>query len=113
MRTWTRFIPWEEIVPYIPRFMQEEEPVGGAARGTAYHRVLECLDLSGLSHSDKVREAVEKLVEEGRLTRAQADVVRPYDIYAFGKRICETHDGGQEEGEAVYGAALCDSASGL
>lgn len=81
----TLLYPGEEIVPYIPRFMQEEEPVGGAARGTAYHRVLECLDLSGLSHSDKVREAVEKLVEEGRLTRAQADVVRPYDIYAFGK----------------------------
>ncbi len=81
----TLLYPQEEIVPYIPRFMQEEEPVSGAARGTAYHRVLECLDLSGLYHSDKVREAVEKLVEEGRLTRAQADAVQPYDIYAFGK----------------------------
>ncbi|GFI10918.1 ATP-dependent helicase/nuclease subunit A [Lachnospiraceae bacterium] len=81
----TFLYPQEEIVPYIPRFMQEEEPVSGAARGTAYHRVLECLDLSGLYHSDKVREAMERLVEEGRLTRAQADVVRPYDIYAFGK----------------------------
>lgn len=81
----TLLYPQEEIVPYIPRFMQEEEPVSGAARGTAYHRVLECLDLSGFRHSDKVREAMERLVEEGRLTRAQADVVRPYDIYAFGK----------------------------
>ena len=81
----TLLYPQEEIVPYIPRFMQEEEPVSGAARGTAYHRVLECLGPSGFRHSDKVREAVERLVEEGRLTRAQADVVRPYDIYAFGK----------------------------
>ncbi len=81
----TLLYPQEEIVPYIPRFMQEEEPVSGAARGTAYHRVLECLDLSGLYHSDRVREAIGKLVEDGKLTKEQADVVRPYDIYAFGK----------------------------
>ena len=81
----TLLYPQEEIVPYIPRFMQEEEPVSGAARGTAYHRVLECLDLSGLYHSDRVREAIGRLVEEGKLTKEQADVVRPYDIYAFGR----------------------------
>lgn len=81
----TLLYPQEEIVPYIPRFMQEEEPASGAARGTAYHRVLECLDLSGLYHSDRVREAIGRLVEEGKLTKEQADVVRPYDIYAFGR----------------------------
>ncbi len=81
----TLLYPQEEIVPYIPGFMQEEEPVSGAARGTAYHRVLECLDLSGMYHSQKVREGIERLVEEGKLTREQAAVVRPYDIYQFGK----------------------------
>lgn len=81
----TLLYPQEEIVPYIPGFMQEQEPVSGAARGTAYHRVLECLDLSGMYHSEKVREAIEGLVEEGKLTREQAAVVRPYDIYKFGK----------------------------
>ena len=81
----TLLYPQEEIVPYIPRFMQAEEPVSGAARGTAYHRVLECVDLSGLYHSDKVREAMDRLVEEGKLTKEQAKVVRPYDIYAFGR----------------------------
>ena len=80
--------------------MQEEEPVSGAARGTAYHRVLECLDLSGLYHSDKVREAMERLVEEGRLTRAQADVVRPYDIYAFGKtKLAERMTAARKKGK--------------
>lgn len=81
----TLLYPQEEIVPYIPRFMQEREPISGAARGTAYHKVLECLELSGLYHSDKVREAIAGLVEEGRLTKEQADAVRPYDIYAFAK----------------------------
>ena len=81
----TLLYPQEEIVPYIPKFMQGQEPVSGAARGTAYHRVLECLNLTGMYHSDKVREAIAALVEEGRLTREQAEVVRPYDIYAFGR----------------------------
>ena len=79
----TLIYPEEEIVPYIPRFMQEREPVSGAARGTAYHRVLECLDFSGLYHSERVKEEVARLVEERKLTKEQAEAVRPYDIYAF------------------------------
>ncbi len=79
----TLIYPEEEIVPYIPRFMQEREPVSGAARGTAYHRVLECLDFAGLYHSERVKEEVARLVEERKLTKEQAEAVRPYDIYAF------------------------------
>ena len=88
----TLLYPQEEIVPYIPKFMQESEPVSGAARGTAYHKVLECIDLSGIYHSKCVEEALEQLTAEGHLTREQADAVRPYDIYFFaqtelGKRM--------------------------
>ena len=81
----TLLYPAEEIVPYIPRFMSEKEPISGAARGTAYHRALECLDLRELYHSEKVKEGLARLVEEGRMTQEQADVVRPYDIYAFAR----------------------------
>lgn len=81
----TLLYPAEEIVPYIPRFMSEKEPISGAARGTAYHRALECLDFRELYHSEKVKEGLVRLVEEGRMTQEQADVVRPYDIYAFAR----------------------------
>lgn len=81
----TFLYPEEEIVPYIPRFMQAEEPVSGAARGTAYHRALECLDFTGLYHSERVKEELLRLVEEGRMTKEQAEAVRPYDLYAFAK----------------------------
>ena len=81
----TLLYPAEEIVPYIPRFMSEKEPISGAARGTAYHRALECLNLRELYHSEKVKEGLARLVEEGRMTQEQADVVRPYDIYAFAR----------------------------
>ena len=79
----TLLYPQEEIVPYIPKFMQETEPVSGAARGTAYHRALECLDLSRMYHSGRVKEGLEELVRDGKMTREQADVVNPFDIYAF------------------------------
>jgi len=36
--------PEKEIVPYIPAFMQEEQGMSGADRGSAYHRVMELLD---------------------------------------------------------------------
>lgn len=81
----TLLYPSEEIVPYIPRFMSEKEPISGAARGTAYHRALECLDFRELYHSEKVKEGLARLVEEGRMTQEQADMVRPYDIYAFAR----------------------------
>ncbi len=39
-------LPYEDepVVPLIPRFLQDEEEITGAPRGTAYHRVMELLD---------------------------------------------------------------------
>ncbi len=34
----------KEVLPYIPAFRREEETVSGAARGNAYHRVMELVD---------------------------------------------------------------------
>ncbi len=72
-----------QIVPYIPAFLREERKQSGALRGTAYHRVLECIDLSGIRHSAQVEERIRKLVEEGKMEQTMAESVRPYDIYLF------------------------------
>lgn len=37
----------KEIVPYLPRFVREEEAVSGTARGSAYHKALEIFPLNG------------------------------------------------------------------
>ncbi len=50
--------PEKEIVPYIPAFMQEEQGMSGADRGSAYHRVMELLDF------EKVLEAKAKTWEQ-------------------------------------------------
>ncbi len=40
--------PEEIPVPYLPKFVQEQEENAGALRGTAVHRFLECLDFAAL-----------------------------------------------------------------
>lgn len=72
-----------EIVPYIPAFLREERKKTGAERGTAYHRVLECMDLTGIRHSDQVKEQIAKLVLDGKLEQSAAETINPYDIYRF------------------------------
>ena len=72
-----------EIVPYIPAFLREERKVSSAERGTAYHRVAECMDLSGVRHSRQVEERIEQLVLQGKMTQAAADTINSYDIYVF------------------------------
>lgn len=37
-----------EVVPYIPAFMRQQEGMSGSGRGSAYHRVMELLDLKKL-----------------------------------------------------------------
>ena len=74
-----------EMIPYIPVFLREERKGNAAERGTAYHRVLECMDLAGIRHSDQVKERMEELVLQGKLTQTAADTVSPYDIFVFSK----------------------------
>lgn len=72
-----------ELVPYIPSFLREDRKGSATERGTAYHRVMECMDLSGIHHSEQVKERMELLVLSGKLTQTAAETVRPYDIYLF------------------------------
>ena len=72
-----------EVIPYIPTFLREERNGSATERGTAYHRVLECMDLSEIKHSEQVKERMEALVMQGRMTEMAANAVNPYDIYLF------------------------------
>lgn len=48
--------PEKEIVPYIPAFMQEEQEMSGADRGSAYHRVMELLDFEKVLDRENNKE---------------------------------------------------------
>ncbi len=81
-----------EVVPLLPQFLQEEEEMTGASRGTAYHRLLELLDFSCAYDEGTLTEAVGRLVDEGRMEPEMAECIRPADILGFlncesGKRM--------------------------
>ncbi len=74
----------KEPEPIFPRFIQEKpEDVGGARRGTVYHRVMECLDYEKASSKKEVEEQLSDLVSRKKLTPLERDLVRPGDIVHF------------------------------
>ena len=72
---------YEEIVP---AFIQEQEPVlTGARRGTAYHRVFECLDFTHAEEEGAIREQLIQMRDSGKLSLAAYETVKPRDILKF------------------------------
>lgn len=46
----------QEVVPYIPSFLREEETLSGTDRGSAYHRAMELLDFKKVFQAEKGKE---------------------------------------------------------
>lgn len=76
-----------DLVPLVPRFIEEkteaEEEFTGAARGTAYHRVMECLEYGKTNTSQNLKEQIEELVQNQKLYEVEAKCVRVSDIRGF------------------------------
>lgn len=77
--------PFEEpdVVPLVPKFLQEEEEITGASRGTAYHRLMELLDFSREYDAETLAEALENCVKEGKMKQDMADCILIKDILGF------------------------------
>ena len=75
-----------DIVPLVPRFIEEEkveEEFTGSARGTAYHRVMECLEYNKTDSAAQLEEQVAALVQSKRMSEAEGKCIRISDIQAF------------------------------
>ena len=76
-----------DIVPLIPRFVEEKkEEAGeftGSARGTAYHRVMECIEYNKTDSAEQLKEQLHSLVQNKKMSAAEAECVRISDIRAF------------------------------
>ena len=91
--------PQPEVTPYIPSFIREQETMSGTDRGTAYHKVMELLDLAGVLAGEEKMEKeaalgagadqkqlgaqLQALCESGRLKQAERDAVADRKIEAF------------------------------
>lgn len=83
----------EKIVPYIPAFRREKEKISGTTRGSAFHKVMELLDLSFLfsewkdlpkpKKQELLKNHLEALVKEGRLTEEYFEAVSLKKIAEF------------------------------
>lgn len=74
-----------EVVPYVPAFMEGDRQTasGGARRGTAYHRVMECLDYGAWQQGLSCRRQIRRLAERGKLSAEEAAMLRPEDFEQF------------------------------
>ncbi len=72
-----------EVVPLIPNFLQEEEELTGASRGTAYHRLMELLDFTVEYDADMLEESLRLFVETGKMRQDMADCIKIKDVLRF------------------------------
>lgn len=84
-----------DVIPLVPEFIQKkEEDLTGASRGTAYHRVVECLDYARIDSVEQIEEQMDEWVRDKKLSQAERASVRGTDIYALvcsdlGRRMAE------------------------
>ncbi|MDD3277535.1 MAG: helicase-exonuclease AddAB subunit AddA [Lachnospiraceae bacterium] len=82
-----------DIVPLIPKFMQEEDSVQhGAARGSVYHRMFECMDYQSISQVMKegkhavlqtLKEQADAMVRQGKIAERDVSAIRFQDFFDF------------------------------
>ena len=78
----------DENVASLPRFLQKEEMLVGAPRGTAYHRFMECMDYTRLPADPKGMQALlykqlREMQETGKLLPEEAKAVYIPSICRF------------------------------
>ena len=85
----------------IPKFISGEEvQLAANERGSAYHRVMECLDYSVSVNLDGVKADINRMLETGKINELQVKSVNPWDIYTFVQ---------SETGRRVANAVNCGS----
>lgn len=88
----------EEDDEPVPSFMSDEEAVlKGSRRGSAYHRIMECIDYGKLPDNedemiDSIKSEIADMLSDEKIDKSQKQCVKVRDIAAFctsqiGKRV--------------------------
>ena len=73
-----------DIVPLVPDFVSGgNEEYKGAARGTAYHRLMECLDYMAVDSESQIHKQITALTEAKKMAYEEAQCIRIQDIMTF------------------------------
>ena len=98
----------DETNSIIPKFISGEEvQLAANERGSAYHRVMECLDYSVSVNLDGVKADINRMLETGKMNELQVKSVNPWDIYTFvqsdtGRRVANAMDNGSVRREQPF-----------
>ena len=72
-----------DVIPLLPQFLQEEEELTGASRGSAYHKLLELLDFRQEYEENSLRKVIDSLRVEKKLSEDMAECIRVEDVLHF------------------------------
>lgn len=75
--------PESDIIPLIPQFVEKTEEKGGAARGTIYHTVMECMDLEAVTEPAQADTELLRLAAEGKITEDDLRMINREDFAVF------------------------------
>ncbi len=71
---------------HVPKFIKNTvDELVGNERGSAYHRIFECLDYSKVETLDDIKDNIHKMLMDEKITKQQYDCIKPEDIYKFTK----------------------------
>lgn len=73
----------EEVIPLLPKFLQGEEELTGASRGSAYHKLLELLDFTKKYDEESLKREISEKERAGLLTQEMASCIREEEILGF------------------------------
>lgn len=73
----------EEVIPLLPKFLQEDEGLTGAGKGSAYHRLLELLDYTKEYDAESLAREIQEKEQAGLLTKEMVSCICVQDILQF------------------------------
>ena len=98
----------DETNSIIPKFISGEEvKLAANERGSAYHRVMECLDYSVSVNIEGVKADINRMFETGKMNELQVKSVNPWDINTFvqsdtGRRVANAMNNGSVRREQPF-----------
>lgn len=99
---------YDETNSIIPKFISGKEvKLAANERGSAYHRVMECLDYSVSVNIEGVKADINRMLETGKMNELQVKSVNPWDINTFvqsdtGKRAASSVRSGKARREQPF-----------
>lgn len=99
---------------HVPRFISGEKKLSGAARGTAFHRILELFDYALEPEENNYRQMAKEFLEKGKIDETVYHAIEYRKLVQFagssiGKRMKRAYEAGTLKREAKFVLGISSS----